>query len=350
MKLYKYILILILFISCETDKIGPLLDENTNVIFFSDALFYESPNEDIFDETASTVSVGEQVTKSITVEIGAVLATAKNTQVTIGGTAVEGVDYTIDGSLNFDFPAGASVQSISISLIDNNNFDDDHTIVLSLPSGEGYSEDNRRELIINIINNEVSSGTVISSIESESDDAEEGINGNSPGNIDLESSDIEFGEVEGSTRGTEIIGLRFNKISIPKGATITSASIQFTVDEDVDNPADVVMTIFGEAVDNATTFTSTDFDISNRILTTASVDWNIPVWATVGEAGASQKTTDIKSVIQEIVNRSGWEYDNSLNIIFSPTAATLANPTESGRVAEAGPGSDAATITIEWEL
>lgn len=334
MKLYKYILaISILFTACEKDNIGPLLDED-NIVFF---------NED-------AISVGEQVTDNIIITVSAIHKNPLSTQITLSGTAVEGIDYTIVNDLNLDFPEGIYHDNIIISLIDNTNFDDDHTIILSLPSGMGYSENNRRELTINIVNDEQSSGTVIRSIDSEEDDTEEGINGSAPGFIDIASSDLEFGEIEGSDTGVQLVGLRFNRIEIPNGATITSASIQFTVDEVVDNPAEVIMTIAGEAVDNATIFSANDFDVSNRTLTTASVDWNIPVWPTKDEAGPSQKTEDIKSVIQEIINRAGWQYDNSLNIIFTPTTATLENPKESGRVAEAGPGSDAATLTIEWEL
>lgn len=334
MKLYKYILILaILSISCESDNIGPLLDED-NIIFFM----------------KDSIETRENSTDTIVVELAAIGAGALSSQITIGGTATEGVDYTVIGDLSVDFPAGVYRDDIKISLIDNSNFNDDHTIILSLPSGQGYSENNRRELTINVMNDEVSSGTVVATIDTENDDSEEGINGTSPGFIDIESSDLEFGETEGDDTGVELVGLRFNGLIIPNGATIISASIQFTADEDVDSPTDVIMTISGEAVDNATVFNSTDFDISGRTLTTANVDWNIPVWATVGEAGPAQRTTDIKAIIQEIINRPGWVSENSINIIFTPTAATLTNPEESGRVAEAGPGDDAAILTIEWEI
>ena len=196
------------------------------------------------------------------------------------------------------------------------------------------------------------SGTVTSTVVGSSDDAEEGINGSNPGNINLGSNDLEFGEIEGGVRGVEKIGLRFNDIAIPNGATIISASIQFTVHETVGTPAPVVMTIYGEDTDNSLTFESTNMNISNRLLTTASVDWDIPVWATVGEADSNQKTADIKDVIQEIINRAGWTSSNSISIIFEPTVATLMNPEESGRVAESfdGVASAAPVITINWEL
>ena len=188
-------------------------------------------------------------------------------------------------------------------------------------------------------------------VTADSDDAEEGITGTEVGDIDLGSSDLEFGEIEGGTRGQQMVGIRFADITIPNGANITSASIQFTVDEDVDNPAPVVMTIYGEAADNATTYEEVVGNISARSLTTASVEWNIPEWQTVGEAGDDQRTVDLTSIVQEIVDRSGWSDGNSLNFIFQPTTETLNNPTESGRVAESsGDAAGAPELTIVFEL
>lgn len=348
MKLFKYILVFFAFSfsNCNIDNLGPLLDENTdNLVFFSDALVYEDPKAITFD--GEQVTIGEQETYNLVIEVGAILKNPKNVQVSLGGTAVLNTDYTIVNDLNLDFSAGASVDTIVISLIDNENFDDDHTIILSLPEGLGYSENNKRELTVNIVNNELSEGTLVSVLDSETDVSEEGINGTEPGKIDLTSSDIEFGEIEGNDSGVQMIGTRFTKIQIPQGATIISARVQFTVNEDVDTPAPVVYDIFGEAVGNSTTFTATPFDISSRPLTTASVNWNIPLWQTTGE---KQTTADVKDVIQEIIDRTDWEYNNSLNLIYIPTTETLGNPKESGRVATSNKEGEAPVLTIEWQL
>lgn len=188
-------------------------------------------------------------------------------------------------------------------------------------------------------------------IDSSSDDAEEGINGDTIGDMDLTSSDLEFGEIEGSTRGIELAGLRFNGINIPQGANVTSASIQFIVDESRDPQVPVVLEIFGEAVDNSTTFVEDLFNISTRPLTTAMVSWSIPVWPTVGEAGANQTTINLSSIIQEIINRPGWVAGNSLNIILKPDATTIGNAENVGRTAEAFDEAPnlAASLTIMIE-
>ena len=45
--------------------------------------------------------------------------------------------------------------------------------------------------------------------------------------MDLDSSDLDLNE-------QEYVGMRFNNISIPQGATITNAYVQFTTEDDQD--------------------------------------------------------------------------------------------------------------------
>ena len=167
-------------------------------------------------------------------------------------------------------------------------------------------------------------------VSASSDDAEER-NGSS---MLLASADLELVD-DGSRK--QKVGLRFNGITIPKGRIITNAYIQFQADETDSGP--ISLTINGQAVDNATTFTSAPGNISSRALTTASVAWSPPNWTTVGEAGLNQRTPNIASVIQEIVNRPGWSSGNSLALIISGSGE---------RTAEASPGSDAPLLHLEY--
>jgi hypothetical protein len=138
-----------------------------------------------------------------------------------------------------------------------------------------------------------------------SDDAEE----RSSGSMYLTSSDLELVY----DQSNQTVGMRFNGVAIPPGATIYNADIQFKVDETNSGPTS--LTIAGEDTDDALTFTSSSGNISSRTRTTTSVAWSPVAWTTVGEAGADQRTPDIASVIQEIVNRPGWSSGNSLVII-----------------------------------
>lgn len=142
------------------------------------------------------------------------------------------------------------------------------------------------------------------------DDAEERV---SNGNMSLTSSDLELTS-DGGTN--QLVGIRFQNINLPQGTTIISASIQFTTDET--NSGSTSITIRGEDTDNASVFSSTNSNISNRTLTTASVAWNsIPAWNTVGQSGANQQTPDLTSVVQEIVNRGGWASGNSMAFVIN---------------------------------
>ena len=122
------------------------------------------------------------------------------------------------------------------------------------------------------------------------------------------------------------MGMRFANLSIPQGATITNAYIQFTVDETGSSTTN--LTIKGQATDNASTFTSSRYNISNRPLTTAAVAWNPPAWTTVGQAGMNQQTPELKDIVQEIVNRPGWSPNNGMAIIITGTGKRTAEAYE----------------------
>ncbi|MCB9297016.1 MAG: T9SS type A sorting domain-containing protein [Lewinellaceae bacterium] len=151
--------------------------------------------------------------------------------------------------------------------------------------------------------------TACSRVSAGNDDAEE----DGAGSVDLTSSDLELTDDPG--HGIQLIGMRFNGLGIPQGAVITGAHIQFAVDETQNiNPCG--LTIYGEASNNAPAFSNSNYNISSRMRTTASVSWTPPGWTSVGAAGAAQRTPDIASVIQEVVNRSGYTANSSIVVLI----------------------------------
>jgi PKD repeat protein/uncharacterized protein YjiK len=167
-------------------------------------------------------------------------------------------------------------------------------------------------------------------VKADYDDAEE----SATGSMDLTSTDLELVY----DRSDQTVGMRFNGIDIPPGATIANAYIQFQVDEA--NSGDTSLSIQGEASDHALIFSSSNFDITSRARTSAAVSWNPNPWVTVGEAGPDQQTPDIAAVIQEIVDRPGWVSGNSLAIIITGTGE---------RTAEAHDGVSAAAPLLHVE-
>jgi predicted metal-dependent phosphoesterase TrpH len=143
------------------------------------------------------------------------------------------------------------------------------------------------------------------------DDAEENI---VTGGMYLDNTDLEMiYDPDGNMN--QLVGMRFTNITIPRGATITTAYVQFTADEV--STGTVALTVSGEAVDNAQTFSGNPYNIAARIRTIAQTPWSPAEWNTVGEAGLNQRTAEIKSIIQEIIDRPAWSSGNSIVIIIS---------------------------------
>lgn len=192
--------------------------------------------------------------------------------------------------------------------------------------------------------------TLIVQISAEEDDVEEGgLNGA----MAFESSDLELGEYDtwtqgGIEQGVQTIGLKFNAIDIPVGSTILSAFIQFTCDNTGADPAE--MTVYGEDVGNAAPFEQTAYNISSRQKTVENAVWEIPEWVAIGDQGLAQQTPELGSIVQAIVNREDWDSGNSMVFILAPSGDTVDETSSSGgREAEAGPGDDAAILTIIYE-
>jgi hypothetical protein len=152
-------------------------------------------------------------------------------------------------------------------------------------------------------------------IATSSDDAEE----KPSGSIRLASSDLELTQ---DKTNQQVVGMRFTGVNIPPAASIQSAYIQFQADETGSDPTS--LTIYAEAVDNATTFADATGNITNRTTTSAAVAWSPVPWTTVGQAGPDEQTSDIATVIQEIVNRPGWSSGNALAIIITGTGKRTA--------------------------
>jgi len=135
------------------------------------------------------------------------------------------------------------------------------------------------------------------------------------GALDAGSSDLELGSEAAGNTAAQLVGMRFNAIDIPKGAIILSAHLQFQVDATSKNTDPCQLWISAENAANPVTFdAATPFNISARPRLNDSVYWQIPAgsWATVGEAGADQRSTDIAQLVQALVNRNDWNTGNSM--------------------------------------
>ncbi len=113
-------------------------------------------------------------------------------------------------------------------------------------------------------------------------------------------------------------GMRFAGVTIPQGATIDTA--YFTIVADYDFTVDTVNTrITGNDVDDAATWSDlADYQArrgtivggaNDDYITSAQVDWDAIEHFAVG---TPYNSPEIKTIIQEIINRASWASGNAL--------------------------------------
>ena len=148
------------------------------------------------------------------------------------------------------------------------------------------------------------------------DDAEEYmVSGVDSGYVDLTSSDLELC-TEGDDE-QQVIGLIFRNIKIPASATIDNAYIQFTCDDDDNQEGPLPIDIHGIAEANVSPFVESVFNISHRVNTTATVNWQAPIRAVKEEKGPDQATPNLKTIVQEIIGLPGWAAGNNIGFKFT---------------------------------
>ncbi len=236
----------------------------------------------------------------------------------VDGVSV-GTDVTAPYSLNWT-PSGYGNFTLEATATDNDGNTNSSEISITVQNG----------------------GTVNISaqINNGNDDVEEK---ETTGSIASTSTDLELVYDTWNSQFSQTVGMRFNNLNIPMGATITNAYIQFTVDES--GSATTNLTIQGEDHDNAPPFSTSNFDVSNRTTTTTSVNWSPVPWTVIGEAGTDQQTPDLSAIVQEIVNRPGWTPNNSMVLTVTGTGTGK-------RTAESYDGvpSSAPVLHISYDL
>jgi len=77
-----------------------------------------------------------------------------------------------------------------------------------------------------------------------------------------------------------------------------------------------MLTIEG-ASDDAPPFKRVKNNITSRLRTFNEVSWAVSSWPTEKAAGPDQRTPELSAVIQEIVDRPGWESGKRLVLIVT---------------------------------
>ncbi len=171
----------------------------------------------------------------------------------------------------------------------------------------------------------------VGAVASGADDAEElAIDGS----IDIMSSDLDL--IEDNPEIYSAIGIRITNITIPQGAVVTNAYLEFVADEAQTGATSLA--ISAEATGNAATIPTTAYALTSKTKTTATASWsNLPAWT----VGNTYQSADISSVVQEIINRGDWASGNAMTFIIEGTGR---------RTAESFDGTAAPKLMIDYEV
>ncbi|MEZ5006807.1 MAG: hypothetical protein R2753_01515 [Chitinophagales bacterium] len=158
------------------------------------------------------------------------------------------------------------------------------------------------------------SKAILSFVNASEDDAEENL---TTGKTTVSSTDLKLNSTE---KDKQVIGIRFTNLNIPQGAIISSARLIYNVDELKDGWNE--LTVSAENADHAPAFKAVNNNISARVKTEVSIklDDN-SVWVNIN---GSFTSPNIAPVIQEIVNRPGWEEMNAIALLLEGSGESTA--------------------------
>lgn len=158
-------------------------------------------------------------------------------------------------------------------------------------------------------------GTVVlsSQVSELNDDMEQFL---SSGQMTPTGTRLSMGAANGTS--SQLVSFRFQDLDIPSGATITNAELEFIADtSDYGNSN---LTFYGHDVGDAPSIGTGSNYLSNLPRTSAEVDWQPTSWVN----GGTYQTPDIKSLVQEIVNRDDWCGQQSMAFIVEGTGERAA--------------------------
>ncbi|MFL6621712.1 MAG: VWA domain-containing protein [Sulfurifustis sp.] len=154
-------------------------------------------------------------------------------------------------------------------------------------------------------------------VTNDADDAQENTKN---GGMTLGSSTLDLGvNSSGSPTSKRLTGIRFASVSIPPGATIVSANIDFT--DQGSGSGNPSIDIVGQKTPTPGSFTTANLNISSRVDTAAERTASTVTWTNISDPSAfsTVSTPDISPIVQELVNQTGWADGNPMLFVFTPT-------------------------------
>ncbi|MCP4598359.1 PilC/PilY family type IV pilus protein [Neptuniibacter sp.] len=309
---------------------SPVWADDTEIYFAGTANLIVRPNilfvldtSGSMDDRPSGVYSGPDKMDSLQSSMTTILSTVQDVNVGLmrfsipGGPILYPVKYIDEEVSTFEAMTGTSQSTIS-SDDDDAEERSDGTVVLNSDSlimmeSEGFAVSN----------------TVQATVTAGSNDAYEISSNSYNGFVRNTRSSIWLNYRSGYYHTA---GVRFSSVDVPKDADITSATIDFTVNNQRSGSPQI--DIYGQKSTNASAFSNYYYNLSNRTKTTAKVDWNIPSSYNPGAgsiltapytAADTPPDTDLSAIVSEITSQSGWVSGNPMVFLFERQSGNSSN-------------------------
>ncbi|WP_299074109.1 PilC/PilY family type IV pilus protein [uncultured Paraglaciecola sp.] len=146
-------------------------------------------------------------------------------------------------------------------------------------------------------------------------------------------------ELSFKSTSNKYIGVRFRKIGLPQGATVSNAYLEFTANTN-SSTSTASFNISGVNQNDPSSFKSYPRYLLRDKPKTASVAWTgIPQWL----KNDTYQSPPVTSIVQQIVNRGGWNIGNDMMFVFSNFVGSRGAYTYNGKP------SSTVRLVIEYE-
>lgn len=144
------------------------------------------------------------------------------------------------------------------------------------------------------------------------DSRDDAVQNMTTGAVRIDSQSLDTDSLDNGTGQSQSIGLRFIDVNVPANARIVSAAIKLTTNRDI--TSDMQFGISVEQTDSAQPFASIANELGARSWS-GETSWNSNVYAAADE---TVYTSDLKTLIEQTVNRVGWSKGNAMAFRLTP--------------------------------
>jgi len=139
-------------------------------------------------------------------------------------------------------------------------------------------------------------------------------------------------------------GIRFPSVTVPQGATITSATITLHAERFSGTITNVHAIQKGDDVDDAAAWSSTSRPSQITPTTASGVDWDPTAWT----SNAAYVLPAITDIVQEIVSRAGWASGNAMRFAILDDGSSASAYARGWEYGDGGGETYNPKLTIEY--